>query len=168
MAKLFLESGDIFPVAVAAQVFGAAGSGIEIVTLPNNPSGVSIDANVERVEFASNAADYLYKITGNEVSISINGAVVATINAGNSPKLAFADGSANLSITGLGAANLGGVSLSSSNAALSAAPSLDANDKSSVATAENTSTSATFSLTSNNDQVSLLGVSDFVIFDSLI
>lgn len=130
MAKLFLETGDIITVQDPMTVFGSTGA----ETLKITGAGVTANANVDRIEFAGNVADYTFQIVGTQVFVFQAGVQVATIGVQedvNGTKLAFADGSADLVLSGLNAATLGGTSVPTVAAAVVPA-TIDANDPSDV------------------------------------
>lgn len=110
MAKIFLEANEIFPVSSNATIIGAPG-GSEGILISGTPN-VMFDANVENVDFPGNIADYTYQITGTQIVIMSGSNVVATFPSLNqAATLRFADGSAQLELTGLDAATLGGTAL---------------------------------------------------------
>ena len=120
MTTVFLGSGESFPIAATADVFGVDNSGlqtlvplIETVSLPvNQAQDIQLDSHIERVEFASALSEYQFQITGNIASIHIGGHTLVNILLGDaSTELVFSDGSADLQITGLGKASLGNVDL---------------------------------------------------------
>ena len=142
MAKIFLFNNEAH-TAVAQnntndEYFGSAGDS-DILKLGLNastvPTALDADAQIERIEFTGNVADYTFKFEGNELAVSVNGTALAQINLGNNPTFAFADGSATMEITNLGQATFGGQAVPTDDTAFATAPTLDATDPSSNADA---------------------------------
>jgi hypothetical protein len=137
MAKVFLAADSKFPIAdhARAQVYGAAG--FETLALHGAPS-VTVDQNVERVEFPGGLNGYSFQAQGNQVLVKQNGVTIAAVAAqddGNGTRLAFADGAADLKIVGLGAMTLGGKSFGANSASFAPAElgvGFDASDTSSA------------------------------------
>jgi hypothetical protein len=129
MAKLFLDAIDTFTVSNDVEVFGAAG-GNEVVKISGTPN-VQLNGDVERIELSDNAADYTYLVTGTQITILKDGTAVATLSGLNQvAKVAFADGSADLELTGLNAVTLGGTALPTGTAAAVVPATIDAGDTS--------------------------------------
>jgi hypothetical protein len=120
MAKIILEKNNSFaigPNSSDSVVYGAAG--IEKVILAAG-SYASIDQNVERTELSGASSSYTYVIAGNKIIVNSGSTPVATIIGGNGNKtIAFSDGSAILSLTGLNKATLGGKTIPTTASALS-------------------------------------------------
>lgn len=133
MAKLFLETGDATTVSSPVSVFG--GTGAETLKVASG-GVVTVDPNVDRIEFGGNAADYKFEVEGTKVKIYSGATLVATTGVQgdtNGTVLAFADGSGSLLLTGLDAATFGGKALvTTDGGAVVSAPSLDTKDKSTV------------------------------------
>jgi len=127
MTTIFLGSGDSFPVAATADVYGA--DGIETVSLPlNQAQDIQLDTYIDRIEFASALSEYQFQLIGNIVSVNTGGHTLANIILGDTPAtLVFADGSADVIITGLGQATLGNVTLPDQALSLTGV-NLDTND----------------------------------------
>lgn len=141
MAKVFLNSGESFTLANSAEVYGAAGTGTEKVLLTGAATAITTDQNIERVELSGNVSAYTFQVVGNQVKVYSGTTLVTTIGVqgdADGTKVAFADGSADLKITGLNAATLGGQAVSSASATAITGATLNATDKS--ATAGSTST----------------------------
>ena len=140
MAKIILETNNIFsigPNASDSTVYGAAGT--EKVILAAG-SYASIDQNVERTELSGASSSYTYAIAGNKIIVSSGSKAVATIIGGNGNKtIAFSDGSAILALTGLNKATLGGKTISTTASALTGV-TLNTSDISTIAAQENTAT----------------------------
>ena len=131
MAKIFLDSGDNIRVLDNANIIGKASTS-ETVRIMGTPS-VTMDANIDRVEFTGNINQYTFEITGTSVIIRANGSAVATFGGlENIVTLAFADGSAPLELKGLDSALLGTISFLTSSGASTLNPSLNTSDKSTV------------------------------------
>lgn len=142
MAKVFLFENEAYTAVVQSntsdEYFGSAGTS-DILKLGLNastvPTGLDINDQIERIEFTGNVADYTFKLEGNELTISANGAALAQVNLGNNPTFAFADGSATMEITGQSVATFGGQAVPTDDTAFATAPTLDAADPSSNADA---------------------------------
>ncbi|MBF0389370.1 MAG: hypothetical protein HQK71_04620, partial [Desulfamplus sp.] len=131
MAKIFLESGDNIRVLDNANIIGK-GSTYETVRIMGTPS-VTMDANIDRVEFTGNISQYTFEVLGTSVIIRSGGSAVATFGGmENIVTLAFADGSAPLELKGLSSALLGTLSLSTLSGGSALTPSLNLPDKSTV------------------------------------
>ena len=110
MAKLFLDP-NVTCIAVSGNVtvIGATTGTGETVEVG---AGVTVDANVETIDFSGNLADYTFELVGNQLAVSLNGVVAATLSlTGEEATLRFADGSAPVKLSGLDAGTLGGVAL---------------------------------------------------------
>lgn len=132
MAKIYLDASETFTIGTGSKgdVIGQTG-GTEKVLLSGTATA-TVDGNIERVELTGNAAAYTYKITGNVITVLSAGVAVATLTNNATQTLAFADGSAALTVTGLNAATLGGAALTSTTGA-AVVPTLVTTDKSTVA-----------------------------------
>src|SRR3989304_5806221 len=108
MAKVFLDENETYSVIGNSDVFGGIGS--ETLKIAGSPT-VTVQSTVERIEFADTLDTYTFRISGNVVTVRAGGNTVATIAVpapAAGQELAFADGSAALTITGLNQATLGG------------------------------------------------------------
>lgn len=116
MAKVYLEANDSFELSSDATIFGATGS--ETVLINGTPD-ITLDPNVERVELSGDVADYTFEITGTIITVYSGGSAVVTFTSLNQvTDLVFADGAAELSLTGLNTATLGGTAISTTAAAV--------------------------------------------------
>jgi len=163
----FVGSGNTFTAGDNSLIVKGATGGSETLRI-NNVTGLSVDANFERVELVGNLADYKFVITGTSGIQIVNsaGVTIATIPSLNQAEtLAFADGSAVLTQTGATAANLNGVALSTTTPA-AITTTLNTSDKSSIAggggggsvagqtfTLTNSAIPDSFALTAGNDTV---------------
>jgi len=133
MAKLFLETGDATTVSSPVSVFG--GTGAETLKVASGAI-VTVDPNVDRIEFGGNSADYKFEVEGTKVKIYSGATLVATTGVQgdtNGTVLAFADGSGSLLLTGLDAATFGGKALvTTDGGAVVSSPTLNTSDKSTV------------------------------------
>jgi hypothetical protein len=67
-AKIYLGSNDNFTVNNSgATVYG--NSGYEIITIAVGISGVTLDQNIERINFSGTSSAYAFKQTGNKINI---------------------------------------------------------------------------------------------------
>jgi len=138
MPSLFLEPNTSFSLLSTATAFGAVGNSKEIITLPDNQArDVIIYPSIERVEFASPVADYQFQIAGNIANVMIDGHTLVQLNLDNQMQLAFADGTVDLTISGLNQAKLANVSLPTQAQNLTGVL-LDTTDVSTVAVVQNT------------------------------
>lgn len=140
--RVFLGSNDSFTIASNnVSVVGAAGTGTEIVKIMSGVGGVSLDANVERIELPGALSAYKFvSIPGTGIQVqNSDGSVVGTIPSLNqTTTIAFADGSAPLLQTGASSFSLGGQSVAAGTAAAIASGSMGTGfntaDKSTVGT----------------------------------
>ncbi|MBP9799453.1 MAG: hypothetical protein KBD39_04970 [Sterolibacterium sp.] len=118
MAKLFLESGDVFTLAGAATVYGSTGT--ERVVIESGASGVTADANVERIDLAGASSAYNYQQTGNRLNVYSGSTLVLTTTVqddGNGTQLVFTNGLVDVKI-GVGGMTLGGATVSTTAGAV--------------------------------------------------
>ena len=151
--KVFLGANDTFTASNNnLQVVGASG-GTEKLLIASGVTGVTTDANVERIELAGAQSAYKFLIGSSGIIISdaTTGTIITTIPSLNqAATIAFADGSAVLTQTGGATATLGAVNLTSTATVTTA--SLNAAD---VSTAPGTTPvtpvdpTPTFSITSD-------------------
>ena len=107
MAKLFLESGDVFTLAGAATVYGSTGT--ERVVIESGASGVT----------AASSADN-YQQTGNRLNVYSGSTLVLTTTVqddGNGTQLVFTNGLVDVKI-GVGGMTLGGATVSTTAGAV--------------------------------------------------
>lgn len=102
------NSSNIFTVG-DNNVTVYAGSGYQTVRIQSGVTGVTLDANVERVELSQKLSSYRFASTSSGFQIySLDNAVVAIIpNINETVKIAFADGSSTLVQTGTNTFSLG-------------------------------------------------------------
>ncbi|MCG8614215.1 MAG: YHYH protein [Pseudomonadales bacterium] len=125
----FLSSDERYSVISDSNIYGARG--LETVLVSGSPH-LQIDGNVERVELPGSLAEYQFSIAGTRIQVSSDNRGSLDFLGLNQPTtLSFADGSATLTLTALGFAAFGGVSLPVSPASMQVA--LDTTDKSSTA-----------------------------------
>jgi len=100
MANVFLDSNDTFQLANGAQVFGRSG-GNETVALQSGVTGVGLDANVERLDFAQASGDVSFQVTGDGLTVRQDGTTLVTIPSLNqTSELRFTDGNVTIEQTG--------------------------------------------------------------------
>ncbi|MDD2850390.1 MAG: calcium-binding protein [Desulfuromonadaceae bacterium] len=155
MAKVFLDADETYTVVSNSEVYG--GTGTETLLVDGTPV-VTVQSTIERVELSGSLSSYTFAIQGNVVTVTSGAVAVATITVDDTTgqTLAFADGSAQLVITGLDAATLGGAAVTTTDGAVAA--TLDASDVSSVGevagqTFTLATTDATHILTAGDDTV---------------
>lgn len=163
--NVFLGANDTFTAANNNLTVKGAAGGSEKLLIATGVTGVTTDANIERIELAGALSTYKFSVgTSGIVITDLAGTVVATIPSLNqAATVAFTDGSATLTQTGATAATLGAVALTSTAAVV--APTLNTADKSTVTGSTggavtgqsfaltNNATADTFALTSGNDTV---------------
>ena len=130
-AKVYLGSAnDTFTASNSgATVFGGTGS--DTVKIASSATGVTTNANIERIELAGNLNTYKFAVMGNQVIVYSGTTTVLTLTASGSATgqtLVFADGSAAITITGLNAVKIGGTLVPTVAAAVAA--TLNPNDRS--------------------------------------
>lgn len=109
--------GDKFTISNSgATVYG--GSGYDTVTIATGVAGVSLDQNVEQVNFPDTLSRYAFKQTGNKINVYdfVGSTLLVTmpVQSGGT-LLTFSDRSASALLNG-GVMALGGVTVSSSTA----------------------------------------------------
>ncbi|MDD2863633.1 MAG: Calx-beta domain-containing protein [Methylococcales bacterium] len=120
MAKLFLESTDTsYKVSNSnTTVYGATGD--QAVVIDGALTGVTVNSNVERVQFTGSTTDYTYKVVGTNLEVyTAAGALVTTVGVQTDTtgtQLTFANGTVDAKITGLNAATVGGQTVSATAA----------------------------------------------------
>lgn len=156
--NLFMEAGGI--AGLTAGNFNVRGSaGIETVQV-SGTAFLTIDQNVEIVEFTGAASDYLFSLSGNVVTVrTLDGTAVADISVSDvATSLRFADGGAELGIDfAARAITLGGDPIQSVPGPVT--PALDASEASSIADVDPLRGSV-FDLTTGADSFDPDSVSD--------
>jgi len=120
MAKLFLESTDTsYKVSNSnTTVYGATGD--QAVVIDGALTGVTVNSNVERVQFTGSTTDYTYKVVGTNLEVyTAAGSLVTTVGVQTDTtgtQLTFANGTVDAKITGLNAATVGGQTVSATAA----------------------------------------------------
>ncbi|MCG8609799.1 MAG: choice-of-anchor L domain-containing protein [Pseudomonadales bacterium] len=128
LASIFIGQDNFFEVTDNAVLYGAKGTETVLLT---EGAIARMDANIERVEFPNALESYTFSVNGTQSTIWENNLPVAIFRGLNAPAtLAFADGSGELSLTGLDTGVFAGVGITSSPAAVAA--ELDTNDISST------------------------------------
>lgn len=147
MATVFLNSNENFTLSNNASVYGASGSGTEKIIMLGTPT-LLLDQNIESLALPNALNHYTFKIQGNQALIQSGSTLVATIGIqgdSDGTRLIFADGAANLKITGLNTGTLGNSTLTTTFATVSA--TLDTTDKSGTTSTTNTTTTTTTNTT---------------------
>jgi len=172
MARVILNN-ETFTVFNNSNVEILGGSGAENVLIGGTSSAVSVAQSIERVDVSGNVADFTYQAAGNQVNILRAGSVVATVTPqeGTGTQVRFADGSAVLKVTALGAATLGSAAIGTTAAAVTVASvgsSFDTGTKSSSVnlgggTTTPPPTAQTFTLTSSAATVNEGGSVTFTV-----
>ena len=155
MARVILSNNETFTVFNStASVEG--GTGTETLLIGGTSSAVTVSQSIERVDLKGNVGDYTYQAAGNQVKVFSNGSLVTTITAqddSNGTQVAFADGSAYLTVSSLNAAALGSSAIGTTAVAISSTAvgaSFDTAVKSgSTALGGTTNTNQTFTLTTS-------------------
>jgi hypothetical protein len=169
-----LGSGATYTAVSDAVIYG--NSGFETIKVQDGVV-VTLDGNIERVEFARPSSSYTYQATSTGIDVLLGGNRVASVV--NSEKLAFTNGSAMVAVTftphGLGF-TLGGSSVSTTAgvvaflpnnsigeaSAFTASISLNANSTSAIATAA----ADFFNIASGNYSAAIagFGINDKLVF----
>lgn len=112
MAKIYLDSGDIFTINNGnAFVYGSLGT--ERVAVDGSVSGLTIDQNVEAISFSGTKNSYSYQQSGNQLLIYSGSTLccrAALQDDNNGTQLTFSDVSVEGKISAAGM-TLGGVSI---------------------------------------------------------
>ncbi len=130
----FIDTDQSKRIADSFDVFGSTGN--ETAKILSGTEGVVVKASIERVELSKAVAAYTFKVVGTNVEVYEGSTLVATVAAQSDADgtiVAFADGSAQMKLTGLGAATLGDVTIPSDAAATVEPTAFDTTDKSTVA-----------------------------------
>jgi hypothetical protein len=120
ITKIPMVSGATFTAVSDAAFYG--NSGFETVKIQDGVA-VTLDGNIERVEFARSSSSYTYQATPTGIDVLLSGNRVASVV--NVEKLAFTNGSAMVAVTftpqGLGF-TLGGSTVSTTASAIAFTP----------------------------------------------
>lgn len=133
VGKYFFVADGSFLVADDVMVYGS-GSGTETLQITGTPS-VEMDANVDVVELSGALADYTYAFSSEGFVLKSGTTTVLTVASLNADvTLKFSDGSTTLAQTGVGAATLGGSTLSETDQSFATTDltSFDSTDGSSI------------------------------------
>lgn len=127
MAKVFLEAGDDYKVVNdGTTVYGVAGDDTDSVVIESGATGVTVNANVDRIDFAGSIADFTFKagFGANMMVYAADGTtLLATIplqEDADGTQLVFSDGAIDSIFDGT-SINTGGVALTGSAAAITPA-----------------------------------------------
>jgi len=135
-AKVFMGANDMFTVSDSgATLIGSLG--INTAKIVSGVTGVKTDANFSRIELGGNLADYKLGVipgTGLQIQTAAGVAVDTIVSLNTDVTLAFANGSATLSQTGITAFTLGSQPISTTTPATMSVV-LNAADTSSFSTA---------------------------------
>ncbi len=127
-STLFLHSGQVYSASAEEIIYGA--TGYEVV-LVNAGARVHLDGNIERIEFADSFSRYEFSVQGTQIVVWRDSSDVATFSGLNqTTRLVFQEGAADLTLTGLDQARMGGSALP--QVPMSMLVSLDDSDRSSV------------------------------------
>lgn len=100
MATVLLDPNEVFPLAAGADVFGRAG-GTEGIIVLNGATGITTNAEIERLDLPENLSAYTFQVTGNGLEIRLASQSIVTIPSLNQPvDIRFADGNGTLTQTG--------------------------------------------------------------------
>ena len=116
MAGVFLEADETFRVVNDGTVLNGE-DGDEQVTIDPSVTGLALDANVERIDLAGNAADFTFQQTGNALNVvDANGGEVTKLPLQpDGSEVVFADGSVDVTVDSNGM-QLGGETVPSGSA----------------------------------------------------
>jgi hypothetical protein len=118
-SKLYMGTDDRFTASNSGiSIYG--GPGYDTVTISDGISGVTLDQNVERINFSGTASSYAFKQTGNKINIynASGSTLIATAPVqgdSDGTLLGFRDGTASALLSG-GVMTLGGKTVSSTTA----------------------------------------------------
>lgn len=150
MAKVLLDSGDVFVAASNVTIFGSTGA--ETVKVQSGVV-VTTDASVENVELSKASTAYTYQATSTGMAILDGSTVIANVQSGQ--KMIFTNGSASVAstfnaATGTTSVTLGGAAVSTTAGAVT--PTLTTSETSTVGVV----TGQTFTLTTGADITGVL------------
>jgi len=114
-AKVYLGLNDNFTISNSGTTL-YGNTGIDVVTLTTAATGVVLDQNVDRINFANTAASYTFKQTGNKINVyDTTGTTLLTSlpvqGDADGTVLSFSNGSASAKLSA-GVMTLGGASIS--------------------------------------------------------
>lgn len=134
MSQIFLSPNETLTVAgSSADIFGATGT--ETLRIQNLAvSELTVDANIERIEFPGVSTDYKFEHKGTAIFVYYGAILVAKVGVvtqgGTGTRFAFADGATNGQLSSLSSAGLGGVAVSTTAGGATVAFVPDTADKS--------------------------------------
>jgi hypothetical protein len=117
MARIFLSENDYQTIDASnsgVSVFGSLSA--DTVQLNNGVSNVTLNANVDVLKFSGNLASYQFSMQGNQLQVWLNSALMATVGIQtdtDGTELIFADVDKYVTLVGMGQANIGAYSLTS-------------------------------------------------------
>jgi uncharacterized delta-60 repeat protein len=154
ITKVLLGFGDTFVAASNVAIFG--NSGFETVKVQDGVV-VTLDGNIERVEFARPSSSYTYQATPTGIDVLLSGNRVASVV--NGEKLSFTNGSAMVGATftsqGLGF-TLGGSSVSTTAGVVAFTPNNSIGEASTLIAA----TPVSVTLNANSTSVTATSAAD--------
>lgn len=115
-ASVYLDNDDNFIVSDSgATLYGSSGN--DTVSIAADVSGVTLDQNVERINFSAASTTYTYRQTGNIINIySFTGTLLASVTVQmDGTMLSFSDGMASAVLSGA-VMTLGGETVSPTTA----------------------------------------------------
>jgi hypothetical protein len=100
-ARVFLTDNSTFTLSEAAEVFGRSG-GSEKIRITEDASDVTVDGNVEQIEFPTVFSSTTFQVVDGQLEISAGGTPLTTFTGGlnQDVTLQFANGEGTLSQTG--------------------------------------------------------------------
>jgi hypothetical protein len=154
ITKVLLGFDGTFVAASNVAIFG--NSGFETVKVQDGVA-VTLDGNIERVEFARSSSSYTYQATPTGIDVLLSGNRVASVV--NGEKLAFTNGSAMVAVTftpqGLGF-TLGGSTVSTTVSAVAFTPNNSIGEVSTLIAA----TPVSVTLNANSTSVTATSLAD--------
>jgi hypothetical protein len=117
MKRVFLAKNEdkiIDSSNSGVSVFGSLSA--DTVQLNDGVSNVTLNANVDVLKFSGNLASYQFSMQGNQLQVWLNSALMATVGIQtdtDGTELIFADVDKYVTLVGMGQANIGAYSLTS-------------------------------------------------------
>ena len=162
-AKLFMGTGgDVVTVSNSGMaVYG--NTGYDVVTIADGVYGVTLDQNIERINFTTELSNYKFKQTGNIINVFSALGTLLIITApvqddNDGTLLSFSNGTASVKITTGGTMTLGGAIVTSGSmpATISLFTTTTTTTTTSTPTTSTTTTSTTTTtLTASQENISL-------------
>lgn len=155
MAKILLDAtDDNFIIANNnTEIVAASGVADQTVVLNAGVTGVTLDSNIDDVDFSGNVADYTFQETGaGDLNVcDADGTLLSTIKGASGKSISFADGTVAVDKTAFDAAMTIGETAITTTAAAVVPADIDIDDASSNAGGSTAVSAQTFTLTTTAD-----------------